>query len=168
MGKKTELGPGWAHNGRGFTFQHDGKAHPATCQEVTGQDPETGESRACGITARYARTLWDAGVVFCCGRHRDRMEEFARPLVAMGSRGAAIMRPLIAAPLQWEVPGAAEPVEHPVHVGVREDGDGQTLCWCGAAMGTGEFGQTAWTGGEPVDTPWWERQGAQPAAAGAS
>lgn len=158
MGKKNNLEQGWAHNPAGFTFQHGGESHEATCQATTCQATKKSgqEAGACSVRARYARTLWDAGVIFSCGRHRDRVQDFARPLVAMGSRGPAIMRPIIEAPLWWDVPGAVEPVDHPVHIMVRETEQGETLCWCGAVPGAGEHGQVTWTGGNPLDTPWWE------------
>ena len=158
MGRKIELGLGWAHNPSGFRFEHGGQTHQAHCQENVGTGSHDEPARACGARARYARTIWDAGVLFACGRHVDQMEDFARPMVAMGSRGAAVLRPVIAAPLRWDVPGAADPPEHPVHVGVRETEDGRIECWCGAMMVSGLPAAPVWTGGKPVDPPWWERQ----------
>lgn len=33
LGKTISLGQGWAHNPKGFTFQHGERIHPAHCQK---------------------------------------------------------------------------------------------------------------------------------------
>ena len=87
------------------------------------------------------------------------MEDLARPLVAMGSRGAVVMKPmLLDAPNYRWVPGAADPVEHPIHIEMllQELGE-STICWCGAKPKQNEQGRTQWEGGKPTDEPWWKR-----------
>ena len=123
---------------------------------------EDAQPLACGKRARYARTLWSGGVIFACGRHRRSTESLARPVVAqgMGAEGyrAVVMRPLITgAPDHRQVPGAAEPVEHPVHIAlILQEGE-EPACWCGALPGQNGNGLTRWEGGKQLDAPWWER-----------
>ena len=155
----SEPGPGWAHNPKGFVIHLDGKIIHPFCQETMRMN-EAGEPIACGKKPRYVRTLWSGGTVFSCGRHLNMMEDFAKPVVAMGSRGAAVMKPiLLDAPNYRWVPGAADPVEHPVHIeqllqGIEEIAS----CWCGAKRRQNELGRTEWEGGKPIDEPWWNRK----------
>ena len=86
----SEPGPGWAHNPKGFVIHLMGEIIHPFCQE-TMRVNEEGEPIACGKKPRYVRTLWSGGTIFSCGRHLNMMEDLARPLVAMGSRGAAVV-----------------------------------------------------------------------------
>ena len=154
----NELRPGWAHNPKGFVIQLDGKIIHPFCQE-TMQVKEDGEPIACGKKPRYVRTLWSGGTVFSCGRHLNMMEDLARPLVAMGSRGAAVVKPiLLDAPSYRWVPGAADPIEHPVHIELLQGPEEPAICWCGAKPRQNERGRTEWEGGKPTDEPWWKRK----------
>ena len=155
----SELEPGWSHNPKGFVIHLDEKIIHPFCQK-TMQVNEEGEPTACGKKPRYVRTLWSGGTVFSCGRHLDMMEEFARPLVAMGNRGAAVMKPiLLDAPNYRWVPGATDPIEHPVHIEQLLQGLGEpAVCWCGAKPRQNEEGRTQWDGGKAIDEPWWERK----------
>ena len=143
-GRKTELPPGWATNPGGFLVRlKEGHMVPDCQWNVDGADGVTGP---CGRSAPHARTLWNGALVFACGKHRRQMQEYAVPLVArrVGARGdePAVMRPMeIWSPLYLDVIGAAEPVEHPVHLDMTGG-----ACWCGATPeGDG------WTGGKPTD-----------------
>ena len=86
------------------------------------------------------------------------MEDLAQPIVVRGSRGAMVMKPiLLDAPSYRWVPGAADPVEHPIHIELlqlkQEEPAG---CWCGAKPRQNRRGRTEWEGGKPTDEPWWE------------
>ena len=156
--RKQNQPPGWAHNRRGFVINVDGRTIHPFCQE-TMQVNEEGEPIACGKKPRYVRTLWSGGTVFSCGRHLDRMERFARPVVGMGSRGAVVMKPvMLDAPHYRQVPGAVEPAEHPVHIALPHEPEEPAACWCGAEPRENEWGHTKWEGGRPTDKPWWERK----------
>ena len=82
------------------------------------------------------------------------MEDFARPLVAMGSRGAVVMKPmLLDAPNYRWVPEAADPVEHPIHIEQLLQGPEEpTICWCGAKPKQKEGARTEWEGGKPTES----------------
>ena len=125
----------------------------ATCQDQRDGSP-------CGATARYARTLWSAGVVFACGRHLRRIEEFARPVIvqAMGGRGylVGIVKPHMPGPCFLDVPGAAPPAEHPLHTTITQGEQPDPACWCGAAPVRQIGDEWVWEGGKPLDIPWWE------------
>ena len=155
----SELEPGWTHNPKGFVIHLDGKIIHPFCQQ-TMRVNEEGEPTPCGKKPRYVRTLWSGGTVFSCGRHLNMMEDFARPLVAMGSREAVVIKPmLLDAPNYRWVPGAVDPVEHPVHIELLRQGlEEPTICWCGAKPKQNERGRTQWEGGKPTDKPWWERK----------
>ena len=98
-------------------------------------------------------------MLFSCGLHwRSTEKLFARPVVAIGSHGAAVIKPImLEAPHHRWVPGAAEPVEHPVHIRMEPE-PGRVECWCGAVPREGKNGRTVWEGGKPIDKPWWEHQ----------
>ncbi len=109
----SKLRPEWAHNPKGFVIHLDGETFHPFCQE-TMRVNEDGEPIACGKKPRYVRTLWNDGTVFSCGGHLNRMEDLAKPVVAMGSRGAAVLKPvLLDAPNYRWVPGAADPSSAP-------------------------------------------------------
>ena len=153
--RQDKLPQGWAYNR--LVFQIDANQNgfiAASCQKATWTR-EQEEPTACAKRARYARTLWSGNVVFSCGRHIDDVEEYARPLIAMGSRGPAVVRPImLEAPHHLSVPRASEPVEHPVHFGLETEAGG-VECWCGAMSSENEHGVTVWEGGKPLDKPWW-------------
>ena len=154
----NDLPRGWAYNSRIFHIDANQDGFITALCQKTVWTKEQEEQTACAKRARYARTLWSGNVVFSCGRHLDDIEEFARPLIAMGSRGPAVIRPImLEAPHHLSVPGAAEPVEHPVHIGLKlETEDGRVECRCGATTRENEHGITVWDGGKPLDTPWWQ------------
>ena len=154
----SELEPGWAHNPKGFVIHLDEKIIHPFCQKTMLVNEE-GEPIACGKKARYVRTLWSGGTVFSCGRHLNMMEDLTKPLVAMGSRGAVVIKPiLLDTPNYRWVPGAADPVEHPVHIELlQQKQEEHAICWCGAKPKQIERGRTQWEGGKPTDEPWWER-----------
>ncbi len=152
--RQRELPPGWAYNPKGFVIHLDERIIHPFCQETMLVNEE-GEPTACGKKPRYVRTLWSGGTVFSCGRHLNRMEDLARPVVGMGSRGAVVMQPvLLDTPSYRWVPGAADPVEHPVHIELIHGLEEPTACWCGAEPRQNERGQTEWEGGKPTDQPW--------------
>ena len=155
---RREIPPGWAHNPKGFVVEDGDRVLKASCQRIT-RTSEEGNHHACGNRGRYARTLWNAMVVFSCGTHLDAVEDYARPNVVMGSRGAAVMvtSQLPDRPHYLWVPGAVEPAEHPVHVPLEPE-PGRVECWCGALQKENEHGTTFWEGGRPTDKPWWDRQ----------
>ena len=156
----SKLRSGWAHNPKGFVINLDGRTIHPFCQE-TMRVNEEGEPIPCGKKPRYVRTLWSGGTLFSCGRHLNRMEDLAKPLVAMGSRGAAVTKPvLLDAPSYRWVPGAADPVEHPVHIEMLQGPEEEepATCWCGTEPRQNERGRTEWAGGKPTNEPWWERK----------
>ena len=152
----SELEPGWAHNPKGFVIHLDGKIIHPFCQQTKRFKNEEGEPIACGKKPRYVRTLWSRGIVFSCGRHLNMIEDLSTPLVAMGSRGAVVIKPILPdAPNYRWVPGAADPVEHPVHIELlRQKQEEHAICWCGAKPKQNERGRTQWEGGKPTDKPW--------------
>ena len=87
--KERELpGPGWARNPMGFIVNLERGSLMPFCQKTVTR---RGEREACGRNPEYARTMWDAGVVFACGRHLADMENYARPLRSVNSNGDPVV-----------------------------------------------------------------------------
>ena len=154
-----ELPPGWAYKAQGFTIQVGEKTLRPDCQANMGPGRD-GTNRRCDKTGRYARTLWNGATIFSCGRHRKKIEQFAQPYIAqrLGGRGpiVEVIKPHMEGPDYREVPGAAEPAEHPRHLELELE-PGMIECWCGAKREPGpEDGRAVWKGGKPTDTPPWE------------
>ena len=158
--KERELpGPGWTRNPMGFIVKLERGSLMPFCQKTVTR---RGEREACGRNPEYARTMWDAGVVFACGRHLADMENYARPLRSVNSNGGPVViinGERMARPHYLDVPGATEPGEHPAHVETETE-PGRRACWCGAVPTRDERGRVVWEGGRPLDpSPWPELTG---------